>query len=129
MKGRRFFRRRKKTPMAKPGAPSRADVERYRQNYIVEMDGIALYRAMADAEADEQRAAIFEKLAQNEERHAQRWARLIQSGGGAGAPARLDGAPLRHRPGGADHQQPGGARRSRLHAPARSGGSAGRGAR
>src|SRR5581483_242759 len=77
MKGRRFFRRRKKTPMAKPGAPSRADVERYRQNYIVEMDGIALYRAMADAEADEQRAAIFEKLAQNEERHAQRWARLI----------------------------------------------------
>ena len=68
--------------MAKSGAPSRADVERYRQNYIVEMDGIALYRAMAAAEADEQRVAIFEKLAQNEERHAQRWARLIQAGGG-----------------------------------------------
>lgn len=68
--------------MVKPGAPSRADVERYRQNYIVEMDGIALYRAMAAAEEDEQRAAIFEKLAQNEERHAQRWARLIQAGAG-----------------------------------------------
>ena len=60
-----------------------ADIARYRQNYIVEMDGIALYRAMAAAEQDDQRAAIFEKLAQNEERHAQRWAKLIQSGGGA----------------------------------------------
>ncbi len=80
--------------MAKPGAPSRADVERYRQNYIVEMDGIALYRAMAAAEADEQRAAIFEKLAQNEERHAQRWARLIQSGGGA-VPAHKPSARVR----------------------------------
>src|SRR3972149_9263161 len=60
-----------------------ADLARYRQNYLVEMDGIALYRAMAGAETDEKRAAIFEKLAENEERHAQRWARLIQSGGGA----------------------------------------------
>jgi VIT1/CCC1 family predicted Fe2+/Mn2+ transporter len=59
-----------------------ADIARYRQNYIVEMDGIALYRSMAAAERDRQRAAIFEKLAENEERHAQRWAKLIQSGGG-----------------------------------------------
>ncbi|MGE5215946.1 MAG: VIT1/CCC1 transporter family protein [Chloroflexota bacterium] len=69
--------------MAKPQSITAADVERYRQNYIVEMDGIALYRAMAAVEQDEQRAAIFEKLAKNEERHAQRWAKLIQSGGGA----------------------------------------------
>ena len=60
-----------------------ADVARYQQNYLVEMDGIALYRSMAAAEKDETRAEIFEKLAQNEERHAQRWARLIQSAGGA----------------------------------------------
>jgi VIT1/CCC1 family predicted Fe2+/Mn2+ transporter len=59
------------------------DVERYRQNYLVEMDGIALYRTMAAAEKDKARAEIFEKLARNEERHAQRWARLIQSAGGA----------------------------------------------
>jgi len=58
-----------------------ADVVRYRQNYLVEMDGIALYRSMAAAEKDEKRAAIFAKLADNEERHAQRWARLIQSAG------------------------------------------------
>lgn len=69
--------------MGKPQSITAADVERYRQNYIVEMDGIALYRAMAAVEQDEQRAAIFEKLAKNEERHAQRWAKLIQSGGGA----------------------------------------------
>ena len=65
-----------------------ADIARYRQNYLVEMDGIALYRAMAGAETDEKRAAIFEKLAENEERHAQRWARLIQSGGSAVPPHR-----------------------------------------
>ena len=37
---------------------------------------------MAAAEKDDKRAEIFEKLAQNEERHAQRWARLIESAGG-----------------------------------------------
>ena len=61
---------------------SQADVDRYRRNYLVEMEGIALYRSMAAAERDEKRATIFEKLAQNEERHAQRWARLIRSAGG-----------------------------------------------
>src|SRR5947209_20634112 len=54
-----------------------ADVARYQQNYIIEMDGIALYHSVAAAERDEKRAAVFEKLAENEERHAQRWARLI----------------------------------------------------
>src|SRR5215467_9310000 len=62
--------------------PALSDVARYRQNYLVEMDGIALYRSMAAAEKDKIRAEIFEKLARNEERHAQRWARLIQSAGG-----------------------------------------------
>src|SRR5262249_45050730 len=66
---------------------TKADVERYRQNYLIEMDGIALYRSMASAEKDKSRAEIFEKLAQNEERHAQRWAHLIQSAGGP-TPAR-----------------------------------------
>jgi VIT1/CCC1 family predicted Fe2+/Mn2+ transporter len=68
--------------MAKPQSITAEDIERYQVNYIVEKDGIALYRAMAAAERDEKRAQIFEKLAQNEERHAQRWARLIETGGG-----------------------------------------------
>jgi VIT1/CCC1 family predicted Fe2+/Mn2+ transporter len=58
------------------------DIDRYRSNYIVERDGIALYRAMAAAEKDHKRAEIFEKLAQNEERHAHRWAHLIELAGG-----------------------------------------------
>ena len=68
--------------MARPQTITADDIARYRANYIVEKDGIALYRAMAAAEQDSKRAEIFEKLAQNEERHAQRWARLIESGGG-----------------------------------------------
>ena len=59
------------------------DIARYRENYLVEMDGIAMYRAMAAAEQDQERVAIFEKLAANEERHAQRWAKLIKMAGGA----------------------------------------------
>jgi VIT1/CCC1 family predicted Fe2+/Mn2+ transporter len=71
-----------------------ADVARYRQNYLIEMDGIALYHAMAGAEKDEKRAAIFAKLAENEEGHAQRWARLIQSAGAA-VPAHRPSARVR----------------------------------
>lgn len=59
-----------------------ADIARYLKNYLVEMDGITLYRALAAAEKDEKRAVIFEKMARAEERHAQRWVRLIQSAGG-----------------------------------------------
>lgn len=69
--------------MATTAIVSEADVARYRENYLVEMDGIALYRAMAAAEKDQERVSIFEKLAENEERHAQRWARLIKNAGGA----------------------------------------------
>ena len=67
--------------MTSPQAITPDDISRYRANYIVEKDGIALYRAMAAAERDHKRAEIFEKLAQNEERHAQRWARLIEAAG------------------------------------------------
>ncbi len=60
---------------------SQADITRYGQNYLIEMDGIELYRSLADAEKDEKRAAIFRKMVRAEERHAQRWVRLIQAGG------------------------------------------------
>ncbi len=62
---------------------SPADVARYRQNYLVEMDGITLYRTLAKAEKDEKRSAIFERMARVEERHAQRWAWLLQQAGTA----------------------------------------------
>ena len=59
--------------------PSRQDLQRYRDNFLREQDGIALYRALAKAEKDPARSEIFEKLAKAEERHAARWARLLQS--------------------------------------------------
>lgn len=61
--------------------PSREDLQRYRLNYLIEQEGIALYRALAAAEKDEDRAAIFEKLAKAEERHAERWASHLRAGG------------------------------------------------
>jgi VIT1/CCC1 family predicted Fe2+/Mn2+ transporter len=61
---------------------TQADIARYGQNYLIEMDGIELYRALAEAEKDDKRAAIFRKMVRAEERHAQRWVRLIQTGGG-----------------------------------------------
>jgi vacuolar iron transporter family protein len=68
--------------MEKRRETAAADIARYVKNYLVEMDGISLYRSLAAAEKDEKRAAIFEKIARAEERHAQRWVRLIQSAGG-----------------------------------------------
>ena len=65
--------------------PTAEDLERYKNNYLREQDGIALYRALAAAEKDHARAEIFEKLAKAEERHAARWARLMRTFG--------DGAP------------------------------------
>lgn len=60
---------------------SREGIEQYRVNYLTEMDGIGLYRSLAAAEKDEKRAAIFERLARAEERHANRWARLLEASG------------------------------------------------
>ena len=62
-------------------ARSGDDLKRYRENYLSEMDGIALYRSLASAEKDEKRAMIFEKLARAEEHHANRWAGLLRSAG------------------------------------------------
>ena len=60
---------------------TKEDIRRYRDNYLGEMDGIALYRELAAAEKDAKRAAIFEQLAQAEERHSLRWAGLLKAGG------------------------------------------------
>src|SRR5438445_10022581 len=61
--------------------PSSQDLLRYKDNFLREQDGIALYRALAKAEKDAARAEIFEKLARAEERHAARWARLLKNNG------------------------------------------------
>jgi len=63
--------------------PAAEDLERYRANYLSEMEGVALYRSLASVEKDERRASIFERLARAEERHANRWSGLLRA---AGAP-------------------------------------------
>lgn len=47
----------------------------------MEMEGAALYEALADAEPDPDRSEIFRKLAVTERRHCRRWASLIESAG------------------------------------------------
>src|SRR5207249_729513 len=55
--------------------------QRYRDNFLREQDGIALYHALAKAEKDPARSEIFRKLAKAEERHAARWSRLLKNNG------------------------------------------------
>ena len=64
-----------------PAQSKSADVERYRNNYLSEMDGAALYRALAKREENEKRRRVLERLAEAEERHAGRWAELLRSSG------------------------------------------------
>ncbi|PFG74136.1 VIT1/CCC1 transporter family protein [Tepidiforma thermophila] len=58
-----------------------ADIERYRRNLRDEVDGIALYRALAAAERDPHLREVFLRLAASEERHRDLWvARLREVG-------------------------------------------------
>ena len=63
------------------------DVERYRANLQGEVDGAATYRAVADLEAQPERAEIFRRLAAVEENHADFWRKkLTEAGAAAGTP-------------------------------------------
>jgi VIT1/CCC1 family predicted Fe2+/Mn2+ transporter len=64
-----------------PVTTSAEDLRRYRNNYLMEREGAALYEALADAEPDNSRAEIFRKLAATEDRHCRRWASLMQAAG------------------------------------------------
>lgn len=55
-----------------------ADVARYLQNYHDEVDGAALYRAMADAEESPNLALLYRRLADVEQRHADFWAEQLR---------------------------------------------------
>jgi VIT1/CCC1 family predicted Fe2+/Mn2+ transporter/rubrerythrin len=60
---------------------TREEIKRYRENLDDEIDGIAIYRMLADAEKDRERKAIFDELAEVEERHADVWRRkLVEAG-------------------------------------------------
>jgi VIT1/CCC1 family predicted Fe2+/Mn2+ transporter/bacterioferritin (cytochrome b1) len=63
---------------------STGDRERYRANLQDEVDGAALYEAMADLEKDPKLAEIYRRLAAGERRHAEMWAERLRA---------LDGVP------------------------------------
>lgn len=64
-----------------------SDIARWRANLQGEVDGIVVYRAMASAERDAALAAVYERLADAELRHAGIWeAKLRAAGAWSGMP-------------------------------------------
>jgi VIT1/CCC1 family predicted Fe2+/Mn2+ transporter len=69
--------------MTKPSG----DIARWRANLQGETDGIAIYRAMADAEPQSKLSSVYQKLAEAEVRHSALWeARLRDAGAWTTAP-------------------------------------------
>jgi VIT1/CCC1 family predicted Fe2+/Mn2+ transporter len=58
-----------------------ADIERYRTNLRDELNGAAVYAALAAAETDPLRKDLFLQLAQAESRHAQLWREKLAAAG------------------------------------------------
>ncbi len=54
------------------------DITRYFENRQKEIDGAALYRALADSEKQPQLAEVYRKLAASEEKHAAGWEKKLQ---------------------------------------------------
>src|SRR5258705_6052174 len=63
----------------------RKDIARYRANLEGEIDGAAMYRAMADLEPQPERAEVYRRLASVEEAHASFWRKRLAE---LGKPAR-----------------------------------------
>ncbi len=60
---------------------SQADVARYRENLQDEVDGAAMYRALAGMEEEPALVKLYERLAATEERHAELWrGKLAEAG-------------------------------------------------
>jgi VIT1/CCC1 family predicted Fe2+/Mn2+ transporter/rubrerythrin len=56
-----------------------SDVARYRRNLQAEIDGAAIYRAMADGENNAELTKVYLSLAETEERHAKLWAGQLEA--------------------------------------------------
>ena len=57
----------------------RNDVERWRAHLTAERDAEGLYLALAQADRNAARAAIWRELAAVEERHGQRWIEKLEA--------------------------------------------------
>lgn len=57
------------------------DVDRYRANLQDEIDGAAMYRALAELEPDPHLSELYHRLAETEERHGRLWAGKLEDVG------------------------------------------------
>jgi VIT1/CCC1 family predicted Fe2+/Mn2+ transporter/rubrerythrin len=64
------------------------DASRYRANFQDEIDSASIYRVMASVEREPRLAAVYEKLAETEERHAAFWRRELEQKAARVPPAR-----------------------------------------
>jgi VIT1/CCC1 family predicted Fe2+/Mn2+ transporter len=74
--------------MATPSAHARGDLRRYRANLQGEVDGAALYKAMAEAEPDPHLSEVYRRLSAVEEAHGEFWRRRLENAGAAPTPFR-----------------------------------------
>jgi VIT1/CCC1 family predicted Fe2+/Mn2+ transporter len=63
-----------------------ADRRRYVDNLQAEVDGAALYRALAALEAGSELATVYTRMAEAEERHAEIWRTKLREGGVTAVP-------------------------------------------
>jgi VIT1/CCC1 family predicted Fe2+/Mn2+ transporter/rubrerythrin len=54
-------------------------IDRLQHNWALEMDGDAMYRALAEREKNPERRTLFRKLGETEHRHAGQWAGRLQA--------------------------------------------------
>ncbi|HEX5939726.1 MAG TPA: VIT1/CCC1 transporter family protein [Dehalococcoidia bacterium] len=59
--------------MSSVDGAAKGRIKRFRDNFQAEIDAATIYRALADREADSERALVFRKLADAEDRHAGIW--------------------------------------------------------
>jgi vacuolar iron transporter family protein len=62
-------------------APSAEQLKRYRRYLLAEWEAAALYRRLADADKDQDRAGILRELAAMEDKHAARWQARLEAAG------------------------------------------------
>ena len=75
-----------------------ADPEQYQANLQAEIDGAALYRALAKLDASSELAMVYERMAASEERHAELWRTKLREAGVATLPTEPGGAPASSSP-------------------------------
>lgn len=63
------------------GTPAKDDIERYRENYFSELEGVYLYRRLAELESDAHLAELYRRIADIEQRHATLWKGYLEDAG------------------------------------------------